>query len=156
MDLPSPPPDTTIPIPPDLARCIRMSNIILLQCVSTATGPSIIVQGLDAGILSAFLTSWPWLRRVVLDSSLDLTVSNSFFANLKQFLVYRSVLRSLQKSLKTVQRMTLDVEDFQCAAWLSFQTTIMLQISTKDLFDRQSESRLDAGFCGCANPGVSK
>jgi hypothetical protein len=136
---------------PAVDRCTLMAYTNLVIFTQTINGPSFIVHGLDKGLLAAFVMSWPLMQRAHLKLSSSIAIH--FFAVLTDYLVYRSVLRSLAKALKEIKRIGLLASD--CKPWETFQTIVLCRLGVKDEFDGQSESRLDPGFFGCANHNVS-
>jgi hypothetical protein len=137
---------------PVVDRCIYMAYTNLVIFTQTINGPSFIVHGLDKGLLAAFVTSWPLMQQA--SPELSSSTAIHFFAVLKDYLVYRSVLRSLAKALKEIKR--IGVLALDCKPWETFQTFALRRLAVKDEFDEQSESRLDPGFFGCANHNVSE
>jgi hypothetical protein len=118
-------------------------------------GPHFVVRALNNGLLAAFILSWPWIQRIQIDRDCGASLlSAGFFGILEDYLVYRSVLRSVDKALKVVEGM--DILVHACEAWVAFQQVASARLHLKEEFDAQSDSRLDRGFFGCAYHDVRK
>lgn len=147
--LPMRPPAT---VPPNLQQCIKSCILILVLFMETANGPSFIAEAFDAGLLKGFLRLWPWL----VACRADTTLSERLFNLLTDYLVYRSVLRSLGKALKKMDQLHIDASLAQCNPWLAFRDAASMQLNIKKNFDARSGSRLEPGFFGCENFDVSR
>lgn len=145
--LPVDPPAT---FPQNVQQCIKTCAIILVVFVETANGPSFIAQALDAGLLKGFLRLWPLL----IGCRADRTLCDRFFDLLEDYIVYRSVLRSLGKALKKVDKLPMDASVAQCDPWLKFRRAALKQLDMKKKFEAESNSRLEPGFFGCENLDV--
>jgi hypothetical protein len=147
------PPLSRDQIPPALDRAVMMAGVHLIQFTHTIIGPPFIVKALNEGLLTAFVISWPWIQRIHTEIKSDASSwSAHFFTVLEDYLVYRSVLRSLGKALKSVDCMHILVP--ACEPWVAFHKAASERLCLKDEFDNQSGSRLDPGFCGCAHHDV--
>jgi hypothetical protein len=133
---------------PALHRCVMMATFLLIRFTQTINGPSFIVQALNKGILAAFVISWPRMLSILHSTASHF--ATQFFNVLKDYLVYRSVLRSLEKALIVVQRLHVS----NCDAWTDFQQFASGRLGLKAEFDALSKSNLDPGFFGCANHDV--
>lgn len=133
-------------------RCTMLAITTLIMYTQTINGPSFIVQGLDKGLLVAFVMSWPFIQRAHLEFAA--VAATEIFAVLKDYLVYRSVLRSVAKALKVMKRMGVLASD--CEPWVAFEKSALARLHIKDAFDAESGSRLDPGFSGCANNNVGR
>jgi hypothetical protein len=137
---------------PAVNRCTLLAITTLVVFTQTINGPSFIVQGLNSGLLAAFVMSWPLIQRA--DLGLAAGAATHIFAVLKDYLVYRSVLRAVAKELKVMKRMGVSAPD--CDPWVDFEEFALARLLIKDAFDAESGSRLDPGFTGCANNNVGR
>ena len=138
--------------PPAVNRCTLLAIAILVIFTQTINGPSFIVQGLESGLLVAFVMSWPLIQRA--DLGLAASSAIHIFVVLKDYLVYRSVLRAVARALKVMKRMGVSAPD--CDPWVAFENFALARLLIKDAFDAKSGSRLDPGFTGCANNNVGR
>jgi hypothetical protein len=133
-------------------RCTHLAIATLVIFTQTINGPSFIVQGLESGLLVAFVMSWPLIQRA--DLGLAASAAIHIFAVLKDYLVYRSVLRAVARALKVMKQMGVSAPD--CDPWVAFEKIALARLLIKDAFDAKSGSRLDPGFSGCANNNVGR
>jgi hypothetical protein len=114
-----------------LQCCITVAFSIVSTVLFSANGHSWISQCIDAGLISGVLCSERWLY--ALGPSFPPTISGSVFGYLQQYLVYRSVLRTIGKALKDAKRIQ-DGRDVSGPMWKNF-------FSFKKLHHNVSRSR---------------
>ncbi|KZP22640.1 hypothetical protein FIBSPDRAFT_931037 [Athelia psychrophila] len=129
-----------------MSACIRT----LITAMQATSGPSLIVQALDAGLLPAVLTSAS--KKDHSPERIFLDCSSILFNVLSMHLVYRDVIRSTARSLTRVEQ--LKIEDNLGgsikAAWTEFKTLAHKRIYMKELFDEgddEPQIRCDQGNC---------
>lgn len=140
------------PITSPMDSCLMMCCSILLRVAHLSDGPSWVCQALDEGFLLGLLRSEPWALRTC-SSELISTMSKKLFDLLHQYLVYRSVLRTIANSMKMIR------DDHRAGdglfpvreGWLSLRNAASERLALRDLFD----NGIDSGYSGCDNVQVS-
>lgn len=135
----------------DIIYCVKMCYSILIRAFQSANGTSWIIQAFDSGLLPVLLKSG---RRLVQLDKFDRNICTTLLSDIFcQYLVYRSVLRPVEKVLRRVERLDIDrrVAGPLWDGWLSFKNlaheriNFAIQVENDDL--RQNE---------CNRRGVSE
>jgi hypothetical protein len=138
------------------SELVVLSYRTVYAALDSANGPSCISQALDEGLLLAILRAGFRLKQ---PGTIDTMATPAIFHLLRQYLVYRSVLRSLAKALTKVDQ--YDTGPHICGpffmAWLRFKGVAEERLGDKTEFDGAPHSalRMVPSFCGCLAQGVS-
>ena len=135
----------------DITCCIEMCYSILIKAFQSANGTSWIVQAFDSGLFPALLKSG---RRLAQLDKFNRNLCTTLLSDiLCQYLVYRSVLRSVGKVLQRVERLNInqDVAGPLWDGWLLFKSLAQERIN----FGIQVEND-DVGQNDCNRIGVSE
>lgn len=146
-------------IPSPLGHCVVNIFKIMNSIVTIANGPAKISQALDVGLVQAILKGGLWLQRLKSTvSGMDYIASRQLFGHLRQYLVYRSVLRSVQTTLKQVEDLNIDpagtgafFEDY-----IRFRGAAKNRLVVKGLSDQIAGKGDNPGFLGCERKDVGQ
>ena len=96
---------------------------------------TLISQALDSGLLAAILTSGARLNRIA--TLARESVCKDLFKTLRQYLPYRSVLRSVARALREVDRLYIGEETVSplWGPWITYKDTATIALVLKDDFD---------------------
>jgi hypothetical protein len=144
-----------VEVPHGIDHCMLATFSIVCTILFSANGPAWVSQFIDAGLVPGILSAGVWLRRLRPD--LPSSVAHGVFGYLERYLVYRSVLRSVRKTLKDVKRMRGD-QDVSGPLWQEyfvFEKISLQRLDLKAMFDKEVDLGLEPGFLGCKNRAVS-
>jgi hypothetical protein len=144
-------------LPNVVSHCMISTFSIVSKILFSANGPIWVSQLMDAGLVHGILSSGLLLERVM--PELSSTVSSGVFGYLQKFLVYRSVLRSVRKTLTDIKRMR-DSQDMMTSGplwedYLVFKRMALHRLDVKVMFDKEVALGLEPGFLGCNSRDVS-
>jgi hypothetical protein len=116
-----------------------------------ANGAALIAHALDVGLLSAILKSGARLRR--LPPSFQDMMGHTLFGILRQYLPYRSFLRSVSRALRKVDRLNISEENAGPLwdHWMEFHVAATAKLMIKDEFD---QTHAFENMIGCRNEKV--
>lgn len=119
-----------------ICQCMNACLYTLANAMTVVNGPSRVVQALHAGLLPAVLKSASRMDPSS-DRRIAFECSRLLFDILCQYLVYREVIRSAERALKTVERFRLDdtLGGPIKAAWDMFKTLSQKRTALKERFD---------------------
>jgi hypothetical protein len=146
---------TSQPYSPSTARavcsCIVECCTYLICWLETANGVSGIQQALEAGLLSALVKSDPWLSKFdAAHSTMHLPLLSNV---LPKYLIYRSVVRRVTKSLRNISMLGDEQKMVQgtlyWSAWSQFKQTA----AERSRIDKEMEIG-SAGRMLCSNKKV--
>lgn len=142
-------------IPSVIDRAVAATFSIISTILFTSNGPAWVSQLIDAGLVPGILDSGLWLSNMLPD--MPSSVSAGVFGHLQQYLVYRSVLRSVKKTLKDVKRMQENqvVSGTLWEGYLAFEKIASHRLEVKAMFDKEVALGLQPGFLGCDTREVS-
>ena len=132
-----------------VASCVVRCYFILIDALQSANGPSWVIQAFDSGILSAILKSG---RRLATLDPFHRDLCTTLLSDiLCQYLVYRSVLGSVAKALRRMERLCIDqdVAGPLWDGWMSFKSLAQERIAIKEENDDGVTNR-------CNRIGVSQ
>ncbi|KIM82784.1 hypothetical protein PILCRDRAFT_456325 [Piloderma croceum F 1598] len=148
---------TSQPYSPSTARavcsCIVECCTYLICWLETANGVSGIQQALEAGLLSALVKSDPWLSKFdAAHSTMHLPLLSNV---LPKYLIYRSVVRRVTKSLRNISMLGDEQKMVQgtlyWSAWSQFKQTA----AERSRIDKEMEIG-SAGRMLCSNKKCAK
>lgn len=125
----------------------------IIQALESANGAIWVSQALDAGMLPVILKSGVRLPQLL--ESVQATICEKAFKFLHQYLPYRSVLRSVAKALRKVDRLDLREEDVGLlwGPWKEYEGAARLKLELKEVYDLRNAA-MGTVMQGCMNPKV--
>jgi len=92
-----------------------------------------------------------------IDSTFPSAISTGVFGHLQRYLVYRSVLRSVKKTLKDVRWMKngQQLAEPLWQQYLVFEKIALNRLELKTMFDKEVALGSDPGHSGCEKRDVS-
>jgi hypothetical protein len=146
---------TSQPYLPSTARavcsCIVECCTYLICWLETANGVSGIQQALEAGLLSALVKSDPWLSKFDAAHS---TMHLPLLANvLPKYLIYRSVVRRVTKSLRNISMLGDEQKMVQGTSYWSAWSQFKQTAAERSRIDKEMEIG-NAGRMLCSNKKV--
>jgi hypothetical protein len=136
---------------------VTLSYRTLSEVLESVNGPSWISQALDMGMLPAMLRSGLRLKAPGVPVFMARMAPQRLFELLQQYLVYRSVLRSLAKALQKVDRCNIGprLSGPFWSEWVAFKAVAEERLHDKAEFDAKYASGATPGFFGCSAQDVS-
>jgi hypothetical protein len=149
MDHSSLPPDELLYQSESITACYAG----IIQALESANGAIWVSQALDAGVLPAILTSGVRLSQLL--ESVQAMICQNVFKILHQYLPYRSVLRSVAKALRKMDR--LDVREeavgLLWGPWKEYQCAARRKLELKEVYDLRNAT-IGTAMRGCMNQKV--
>jgi hypothetical protein len=135
---------------PEQADCIAYAYSSIIEALRSANGAIWISQALDGGLLPAMLKSGARLLGLI-PQTRD-AVCHDLFKVLHQYLPYRSVLRSVARALRKVDRLNIGEESVGplWAAWTEYKHAATMKLILKEDFDTRWSLLVTFG-CGNKN-----
>jgi hypothetical protein len=143
-------------VPPVIDHCMLATFSIVSTILLSANGPAWVAQLIDAGLVSGILSSGLWLQHLA--SDLPTSISSGVFGRLREYLVYRSVLRSIKNKMLKEVRCIKDTQHLSEPLWqeyLVFEKLALQRLEIKASFDKEVALGLEPGYLGCENRDVS-
>jgi hypothetical protein len=142
-------------IPLVIDNCMLATISIVSTILFSANGPAWVSQLIDAGLVPGMLSSGRWLEHI--DSTFPSAISTGVFSHLQRYLVYRSVLRSVKKTLKDVRWMKngQHLAEPLWQQYLVFEKIALNRLELKTMFDKEVALGSDPGHSGCEKRDVS-
>ena len=133
------------------AGFVTLSYLALSDALDSANGPVWIIQSLDVGLLSAILKAGFQLTQPGVPSSVCAMIPKWLFKLLHQYMVYRSVLRSLSKAITKTEQEGIDIptSGLFWGEWEMFRAAAKNRLVEKDDFDAMNTLGAEPGFYGC-------
>ena len=137
-----------------ITDCVMMCYFTFIDALMTVNGPSWVVQAFDAGILPALLKSGRRLTQ--LDAHRRNLCTTLLSDMLCQYLVYRSVLRPVAKTLRRTERLQIDqdVAGPLWDGWLFFKSLAGVRIAIKE--ERDDEAQRKCHRAGVRERGLAE